>query len=114
MKSLRLSEDWKLRTKPTVILAPRSYVWLWVRTKPWGWSLNSEFATLGALMSSHIRVEIYDTITDLTRWHFPGSQPPMKDRGQSSQAPSCLPAISLHLSAEGAPRSMDMNGMDIA
>lgn len=33
MKSLRLSGDWKLRTKPTVILAPRSYVWLWVSTK---------------------------------------------------------------------------------
>ena len=38
----------------------------------------------------------------------------MKGKGQSSQAPHCLPAISLHLSAERAPRSVDMNGMDTA
>lgn len=76
-------------------------MWLWVRTKPWGWSLNSEFATLGALMSSHIRVEIYDTITDLTRWHFPGSQPPMKDRGQSSQLlAACLQSAYICLQRE--------------
>lgn len=57
---------------------------------------------------------------DLRYYHRPDtlafSWESASNEGQRAEfsAPSCLPAISLHLSAEGAPRSMDMNGMDTA
>ena len=70
-----------------VILALGPHAWFGVSTNQWGWSLNSEFATLGALMPSSLRGEMNDTVTELVSWHFSGSQPPMAGQGAELMGP---------------------------